>query len=82
MAVCTALAGGAGGIAALLFTYFRTRTWDTEAVCNGVLSGLVAITAGWWVQPTTDVPRTAPLRFAHPEERTFLLPHPKQHCLV
>ncbi|KXZ51498.1 hypothetical protein GPECTOR_12g461 [Gonium pectorale] len=45
IAVCTALAGGAGGIAMLLYKHATTGAWDVIAVCNGILAGLVAITS-------------------------------------
>lgn len=45
-AVCTTLAGASGGVAALFIAKYRTDCWDVAAVCNGVLAGLVAITAG------------------------------------
>jgi ammonium transporter, Amt family len=44
--VTTALAGGAGGTAAGLFVRLRTGTWDVAMIANGVLAGLVGITAG------------------------------------
>jgi Amt family ammonium transporter len=45
-AVCTTLAGASGGVAALFIAKYRTDCWDVAAVCNGVLAGLVSITAG------------------------------------
>ncbi|MGI8573905.1 MAG: ammonium transporter [Egibacteraceae bacterium] len=42
----TALAGAAGGCAAMLFTWFRYAKPDMSMTCNGVLAGLVGITAG------------------------------------
>jgi Amt family ammonium transporter len=42
----TALAGCAGGMAATLFTWIRFRKPDLSMTCNGVLAGLVGITAG------------------------------------
>ncbi|EFJ40314.1 hypothetical protein VOLCADRAFT_69712 [Volvox carteri f. nagariensis] len=44
VAVCTAMSAGAGGVGMLLYKYLVTRSWDTVAVCNGVLAGLVAVT--------------------------------------
>ncbi|KAG2483868.1 hypothetical protein HYH03_017265 [Edaphochlamys debaryana] len=46
VAVCTALGGGAGGFTMLVWKWLRTRAWDVVAVCNGILAGLVAVTAG------------------------------------
>ncbi|PNH06421.1 Ammonium transporter 1 member 3, partial [Tetrabaena socialis] len=46
VAVCTALAAGSGGVSMLFYRYALTRTWDVVAVCNGVLAGLVGVTAG------------------------------------
>ena len=45
IAVTTTLSAAAGGLSVLFFKYLRHRVWDTNAVCNGVLAGLVAITA-------------------------------------
>jgi Amt family ammonium transporter len=42
----TALAGCAGGAAASVFTWLRFRKPDLSMTCNGVLAGLVGITAG------------------------------------
>lgn len=44
--VNTFLASAAGGIATMLYTYFRYGQIDITMVINGVLAGLVAITAG------------------------------------
>lgn len=44
--VTTALAGGAGGFAAGLYTRVSTGKWDVAMMCNGILAGLVGITAG------------------------------------
>ncbi|GLC53594.1 hypothetical protein PLESTB_000766500 [Pleodorina starrii] len=45
-AVTTTLAGAAGGVGCLAWTLLRTRTFDLYALCNGVLCGFVAVTAG------------------------------------
>jgi Amt family ammonium transporter len=42
----TALAGCAGGISAMLFTWMRYGKPDLSMTCNGILAGLVGITAG------------------------------------
>jgi Amt family ammonium transporter len=42
----TALAGCAGGAAATLFTWIRFGKPDLSMTCNGILAGLVGITAG------------------------------------
>jgi len=44
--VTTALAGGAGGTAAGIFTRVSGGKWDVAMVANGILAGLVGITAG------------------------------------
>ncbi|MEX0953407.1 MAG: ammonium transporter [Nitriliruptoraceae bacterium] len=44
--VTTALAGGAGGVAAAFWTRFRGGRWDVAMMANGILAGLVGITAG------------------------------------
>jgi len=44
--VTTTLSGATGGIFALLINRMRTGVWDLAQVCNGVLAGLVGITAG------------------------------------
>ncbi|HSJ67032.1 MAG TPA: ammonium transporter [Anditalea sp.] len=44
--VTTALAGAAGSIGALLAAYLVTKTFDITMVLNGILAGLVGITAG------------------------------------
>jgi len=45
---CTTLSASAGGITACLLERVRGvgRQWDVSTMCNGILSGLVAITAG------------------------------------
>ncbi|GIL56315.1 hypothetical protein Vafri_11700 [Volvox africanus] len=45
-AVTTTLGGAAGGVGCLAWTLLRTRTFDLYALCNGVLCGFVAVTAG------------------------------------
>ena len=44
--VTTALAGAAGSIGALFAAYIFTKTFDITMVLNGILAGLVGITAG------------------------------------
>jgi ammonium transporter, Amt family len=44
--VTTAMAGAAGSIGALMTVYSFTRTFDITMVLNGILAGLVGITAG------------------------------------
>lgn len=44
-AVTTTLSGGTAGCTALFLTYFKTDAWDLLAVCNGLLAGLVSVTA-------------------------------------
>ena len=45
-AVTTTLSAAAGGVASLMWNYAKSKTWDLSQACNGVLSGLVGITAG------------------------------------
>jgi Amt family ammonium transporter len=45
-AVCTTLAGAAGGLMALAVAFLRNKAWDLLACCNGVLCGFVAVTGG------------------------------------
>jgi ammonium transporter, Amt family len=53
-ALSTALAGAAGAIAATIYTWMTTKKPDVAMAGNGLLAGLVAITAGpdvitgWW----------------------------------
>jgi Amt family ammonium transporter len=49
IAVNTNLAAAAGGLVALLIVYVKTKKWDVGMAFNGVLAGLVAVTApcGW-----------------------------------
>jgi len=44
--VNTALAGGAGGTAAGVYTRLTNGKWDVAMTANGILAGLVGITAG------------------------------------
>ncbi|KAK3287211.1 ammonium transporter, variant 2 [Cymbomonas tetramitiformis] len=45
-AVTTTLSGACAGVAALFIAKYRDGIWDLAAVCNGVLAGLVGVTAG------------------------------------
>jgi len=45
-AVTTTLAAASGGCTAMVINYALYHVWDLIAVCNGLLAGLVAITAG------------------------------------
>ncbi len=50
VAMNTTLAACTGGIAAIFIMYFQTKKWDTTAIINGFLAGLVAITCPcYWV---------------------------------
>jgi len=44
--VTTALAGAAGAFGALIFSYLKFKAYDITMVLNGILAGLVSITAG------------------------------------
>lgn len=44
--VTTAIAGAAGSIGALIFSYMKFKVYDITMVLNGILAGLVSITAG------------------------------------
>lgn len=44
--VTTAIAGAAGAFGALLFSYLKFKAYDITMVLNGILAGLVSITAG------------------------------------
>lgn len=44
--VTTALAGAGGGTTAALFTRLKNGKWDVAMTANGILAGLVGITAG------------------------------------
>jgi Amt family ammonium transporter len=51
IAVNTNLAAAAGGFTALISVFMKTRKWDVGMAFNGVLAGLVAITAPCaWVE--------------------------------
>src|SRR5258707_10640321 len=48
----TTLAACSAGLAALLYSYARTKKWDLGLTVNGFLGGLVAITCPcYWVDP-------------------------------
>lgn len=48
----TTLAACSAGLAAMFYSYFRTKKWDLGLTVNGFLAGLVAITAPcYWVDP-------------------------------
>ncbi len=50
VATNTTLAACTGGLAAIFVMYFQTKKWDTTAIINGFLAGLVAITCPcYWV---------------------------------
>jgi len=46
--MCTSLSGAMGGVLTVCIDRFTSpsRAWDVAAMCNGILSGLVSITAG------------------------------------
>ena len=46
--MCTSLAGAAGGTvtACLVRATSASRSWEVAAMCNGILAGLVSVTAG------------------------------------
>lgn len=46
VAVTTTLAPAMAGVTSLFLVKITTKTWDLLAVCNGLLCGLVAVTAG------------------------------------
>ena len=51
VAVNTNLAAAAGGIAALAIAHWQTKKWDLGMLINGVLAGLVAVTApAAWIE--------------------------------
>jgi Amt family ammonium transporter len=45
-AMCTTLAAGGGGLTCVFFDRIFSKTFDVAMVCNGILAGLVSITAG------------------------------------
>jgi Amt family ammonium transporter len=50
VATNTTLAACTGGLAAIFVMWFRTKKWDTTAIINGFLAGLVGITCPcYWV---------------------------------
>jgi ammonium transporter, Amt family len=50
VATNTTLAACTGGLAAIFLMWFQTRKWDTTAIINGFLAGLVGITCPcYWV---------------------------------
>jgi Amt family ammonium transporter len=52
----TTLAACAGGIAAEFVSYYMVRKWDTAAIVNGFLAGLVAITCPcYWVSDVGSI---------------------------
>lgn len=52
VSVNTTLAAAAGGLTALFFVYPRSKKWDCGMTLNGLLAGLVGITAPcYWVSP-------------------------------
>jgi ammonium transporter, Amt family len=52
VATNTTLAACAGGLVAMAWVYPRSKKWDIGMTCNGLLGGLVAITAPcYWVSP-------------------------------
>jgi len=56
IAVNTNLAAAAGALSAMIIMYFKTKKFDIGMTLNGVLAGLVAITAGCaWVAPWAAV---------------------------
>lgn len=56
-AVTTTLSAAGGGIMAMVLNYVLYHVWDLIAVCNGILAGLVGITAGC----STTEPWAAPI---------------------
>eukprot|EP00438_Fugacium_kawagutii_P009461 Skav202072 [mRNA] locus=scaffold1138:758631:772677:- [translate_table: standard] len=46
VAMNTTLAAAAGGITVFVLRYVSTKMYDVGALCNGILTGLVSITAG------------------------------------
>jgi Amt family ammonium transporter len=53
VAANTTLAACAAGLAAMLYAFPKTKTWDVSFTVNGFLAGLVAVTCPcYWVSPT------------------------------
>jgi len=46
VAMNTTLSAATGGITVFIFRYFITKKYDVGGLCNGILAGLVSITAG------------------------------------
>ncbi len=60
VAVATMLAPGGGGITTMLLSRATTGSWDVKCTCNGILAGLVSITAGcsmveMWAAPLIGI---------------------------
>jgi Amt family ammonium transporter len=56
VATNTTLAACAGALVAVVLVYPRSRKWDVGISINGLLAGLVAITAPcYWVSPTGSI---------------------------
>lgn len=45
-AVTTTMAGASAGVTTIFWIKYRTGVYDMVALCNGILAGLVSITAG------------------------------------
>jgi len=45
-AMCTTLSAAGGGLTCVFFDRIFSKTFDVGMVCNGILAGLVSITAG------------------------------------
>ena len=45
-AVTTTMAAGSAGVTTVIWVKYRTGVFDLVALCNGILAGLVSITAG------------------------------------
>ena len=45
-AMCTTLSAGVGGVTVVFFDRIFSKQYDVGMVCNGILAGLVSITAG------------------------------------
>jgi Amt family ammonium transporter len=56
VAANTTLAASSAGLVAMFWVYPRYRKWDLGMTCNGLLGGLVAVTAPcYWVSPAGAV---------------------------